>query len=138
MVPLVAPPPPGSVVVTTCQDDHQKVKGFLLRRDFWGFVPHLMRSGGAVHIVATWCVLTGGVNALRMCLLSFTLIFSFLCLVFKLPFFSLSSSLSLSFAIAPLYFCFSKLLSLRFFVLFLPMAAFLRYDFFSPSLLFVE
>ena len=27
-----SPPPPGSVVDLTCHDDHQKVKGFLLRR----------------------------------------------------------------------------------------------------------
>ena len=98
LVPSAAPP--SSVVVLACHDDHQKVKGFLLKCDSWGSVPRLMRSGGAVHIVATWHVLTGGVNAPLMCLLGFSLIFSFLCLVFKPHFFSLSSSLTLFFAIA--------------------------------------
>ena len=63
LVPSAAPP--GSVVIITCHDDHQKVKGCLPRHESWGFVPHLMRSGGtlmrsggAVHIVATWHVMS--------------------------------------------------------------------------------
>ena len=55
--------PLGSVVVMACHDDHQKMKGFLPRHGSWGIIPHLMRSGGTTHIVATWRVLTGGVNA---------------------------------------------------------------------------
>ena len=73
-----APPPPqGSVVVLTCHDNHQKVKGFLLRRDSWGFVLYLMRSGSTVHIVAMWCILTSGVNAPRVCLFGFPADFQF-------------------------------------------------------------
>ena len=52
--------PPGSVVVPACHDDHQKVKGFLLKHDYWGSVSHLMLSGSTIHIVATWLVLIGG------------------------------------------------------------------------------
>ena len=99
--------PPSFVVVFMCHDDDQKMKGFLSRHDFWGFVPHLMRSGNIVHIVVTWHILTSGVNTPLMCLLG--LIFDFLCLVFKHPFFFLSSLLSLSFAIAALCFFFSEL-----------------------------
>ena len=51
------------VIIVVCQDDHRKMKGFLTRHGSWGFVPHLMHSGDATHIVATWCVLTSGVNA---------------------------------------------------------------------------
>ena len=93
-----APPPPGSVVVLACHDDHQKVKGFLLKHDSWGSVPHLMCSGNAIHIVATWHILTGGVNAPLVCLLGF----------------SLSSSLSLFFAITVPCFFFFELFSLCF------------------------
>ena len=60
-IPLAAPL--GSVVVIACHDDHQKVKGFLPKHGSWDLVLHLMCSGSAVHIVATWCALTGGVNA---------------------------------------------------------------------------
>ena len=60
-VPLAAPS--SSVVILACHDNHQKVKGFLLRRDSWGFVPHLMHSGGARHVMAMWRVLSGGFNA---------------------------------------------------------------------------
>ena len=56
-----APPPPGFVVVITYHNDHQKMKGFLLKRDPWGSVPHLMRSGDAIRIVATLHVLIGGI-----------------------------------------------------------------------------
>ena len=100
LVPSAAPP--GSVVIITCHDDHQKVKGCLPRHESWGFVPHLMRSGGtlmrsggAVHIVATWHIMVGGVNAPLVRLFGFPLAFDFLCLVFKLPFSSLSSPLFL-------------------------------------------
>ena len=55
--------PPSFVVAIVCQDDNQKMKGFLTRHGSWGFVPHLMRSGGTTHIVATWHVLISGVNA---------------------------------------------------------------------------
>ena len=55
--------PPSSVVTMVCQDDHQKMKGFLTRHGSCGFVPHLMRSGSATHIMATWHVLISGVNA---------------------------------------------------------------------------
>ena len=55
--------PLGSVVIGACHDDHQKMNGFLPRHGSWGIVPHLMRSGGATRVVATWHVLTGGVNA---------------------------------------------------------------------------
>jgi len=53
----------GFVVIGACHDDHQKMKGFLPRHGSWGIVPHLMRSGGTTRIMATWHVLTGGVNA---------------------------------------------------------------------------
>ena len=56
--------PQGSVDVMVCNDDHQKMKGFLSRHGSWGFAPHLMHSGGATYIVATWSALTSGVNAL--------------------------------------------------------------------------
>ena len=46
---------PGFMVNMACQDDHQKVKVFLTRHGSWGFVPHLMRSGDATHIVAHLC-----------------------------------------------------------------------------------
>ena len=55
--------PLGSVVVVMCHDDHQKMKGFLIGHGSWDFGPHLMLSGGATHIMATWRVLTSGVNA---------------------------------------------------------------------------
>ena len=55
--------PLGFVVITMCQDDHQKMKGSVTRHGSWVFVPHLMRSGDTTRIVATWCVLTSGVNA---------------------------------------------------------------------------
>ena len=56
--------PPGFVVFVMCCDDHQKVKGFLIGCGSWDFAPHLMRGGGATHIVAMWYVLISGVNAL--------------------------------------------------------------------------
>ena len=59
--PISCPPPPGFVVVITYHNDHQKMKGFLLKRDPWGSVPHLMRSGDAIRIVATLHVLIGGI-----------------------------------------------------------------------------
>ena len=55
--------PLGSAVVVMCHDDHQKMKGFLIRHGSWDFAPHLMRRGGATHIIAMWRVLTSGVNA---------------------------------------------------------------------------
>ena len=67
------------MVVLMCHDDHQKMKGFLLRHGSWGSVPHLMRSGGTICIVATWYVMIGGFNAPLMCLLGFPLVFSFSC-----------------------------------------------------------
>ena len=39
------------------------MKGFLTKHGSGGIVPHLMRSGGTTHIMATWRVLTGRVNA---------------------------------------------------------------------------
>jgi len=39
------------------------MKGSLIQHGSWDFAPHLMRSGGATHIVAMWRVLTSGVNA---------------------------------------------------------------------------
>ena len=54
--------PPGSMVVVVCQDDHRKMKGFLIKHGSWGFVLHLMHSGSATHIMVTWRVLTSGVN----------------------------------------------------------------------------
>ena len=54
--------PPGSMDVVVCQDDHRKMKGFLTKHGSWGFVPYLMHSGSATHIVATWSVLTSGDN----------------------------------------------------------------------------
>ena len=39
------------------------VKGFLPRHDSWDLIPHLMHSGSAVHIIAMWRALTGGINA---------------------------------------------------------------------------
>ena len=86
--------PSGSIVVVMCHDDHQKMKGFLIGHGSWDFTPHLMIGGGATHIMATWCVLTSGVNAPIVWLLGFLLNFSFCALIFKLPFFSLSPSLS--------------------------------------------
>ena len=87
LVPSAAPP--GSVVIITCHDDHQKVKGCLPRHESWGFVPHLMRSGGTlmrsggvVHIVATWHVMAGGVNAPLVWLFGFPTSFQFFCVWF--------------------------------------------------------
>ena len=80
LVPSTAPP--GSVVVFTCHNDHQKVKGFLLKHDSWGFIPLLMRSGGAKHVVATWHVLSGGFNALLRVTLGFPANFQFSVLSF--------------------------------------------------------
>ena len=77
--------PPGSVVVVACHDNHQKMEGFLPRHGSWGIIPHLMRSGSAMLIVAMWRVLISGVNASFVWLLGFPLNFNFLCLVFKLP-----------------------------------------------------
>ena len=51
------------VIIVVCQDDHRKMKGSMTRHGSWGFIPHLMRSGGVTRIVATWRVLTSGVNA---------------------------------------------------------------------------
>ena len=72
------------MVVIACCDDHQKVKGCLPRHDSWGFVLHLMRSGGAlmrgdnaVHIMATWHVIAGGVNAPLVWLFGFPIGFQF-------------------------------------------------------------
>ena len=55
--------PPGSMVIVICHDDHQKMKGFVIQHGSWDFAPHLMHSGDATHTVATWRVLTSGVNA---------------------------------------------------------------------------
>ena len=55
--------PSSSVVIAACHDDHQKAKGFLPRHDYWDLIPHLMHSGSAVHIIAMWRALTGGINA---------------------------------------------------------------------------
>ena len=64
------------MVVLACHDDHQKVKGFLLKRVYWGFSPYLMRSGNAKHVMATWLALSGGFNApLRVTLGFFFLVF---------------------------------------------------------------
>ena len=73
------PPPPGSLVVLTCHDDHRKMKGFLLKHDSWNSVPHLMRSGSVVCVMAMWHVLIGGFDAPLVCLLGFLLVFSFSC-----------------------------------------------------------
>ena len=78
---------PGSMVVPACHNKGQKVKGFLHKHTSWDPVLHLMCSGSVVHIVATWCALIGGVNAPLMWLSGFPLVLSFLCRVFKLPFF---------------------------------------------------
>ena len=56
--------PPGSMVVVMCHDDHQKMKGFLIGHGSWDFTPRLMRGGGTTRVMATWRVLTNGVNAL--------------------------------------------------------------------------
>ena len=93
--------PPGFVIVIACHDDHQKVKGCFPRYDSWGFVPRLVRSGGAlmrngsaVHIVATWQIMVGGVNAPLVWLSGFPTDFQFFCVWFLNPLFSsLSSSL---------------------------------------------
>ena len=65
------------MIVLVCHDDHQKVKGFLLKHDSWGSVPHLVRSGGATHVVATWCVLSDEVNAPLLVPLRFPSVFQF-------------------------------------------------------------
>ena len=65
------------LIVLACHDDHQKVIGFLLRCGSWGFVPHLVRSGSATHIVAIWLVLSGGFNAPLLLPLRFLAIFQF-------------------------------------------------------------
>ena len=70
------------MAVLVCHDDRQKVKGFLLKCDFWGFIPHLMRSGGARHVVATWHVLSGGFNAPLHVTLGFPTVFQFFVLNF--------------------------------------------------------
>ena len=113
----------------------RKWKAFLPRHGSWGFVPHLMHSGSTTYIMATWRVLTDRVNAHFVWLLGFQLNFSFLCLVFKLPLFSLHffqlsiialcfffSNLlwfSSSFRILWLSFCILWLLPLRYVSLFL-------------------
>ena len=78
--------PLGSMVIIACHDDHQKVKGCLPKHDSWGFVPHLMQSGGAlmhsggaVYIVATWHVMAGGVNVPLVWLFGFPAGFHFFC-----------------------------------------------------------
>ena len=124
--------PLGSMVGLACHDDHQKVKGFLPRHDSWGSVPHLMSSGGAVPIVVTWHILMGRFDAPFVCLSSFPLIFSFLCPVFELPFFFLSSSLSLLCVIVSLCYFSYNFLHFSF-----SGVAPLRYGFFSLSLFFV-
>ena len=55
--------PLGFMVIMACQDDHQKMKGFLTGHDSWDFDPHLMCSVSVTHIMATWHVLINGVNA---------------------------------------------------------------------------
>ena len=127
--------PPSSMVVIACHDDHQKVKGFLSRHGSWDLVPHLMHNGGVLHIMATWRALTSGVNAPLVWFLGSPLVLSFLCLVFKLPFFYLSPSL---FPLFRLY-C-SMLLLLRavlpcdFLELFLSVVAFFEVCLFSHLL----
>ena len=81
--------PPSSVAVIVCCDDHQKVKGCLPRHDSWGFILRLMQSGGAlmcsdgsVHIVVTWHVMAGGVNAPLVWLFGFLVGFQFFCVWF--------------------------------------------------------
>ena len=86
--------PSGSMVVMIYHENYQKMKGFLIRHGSWDFAPHLMHGGSATHIMATWRVLTSGVNAPIVWLLGFPLNFSFCTLVFKLSFFSFSPSLS--------------------------------------------
>ena len=56
--------PPSSVVIVMSHNDHQKMKGFLFEYGSWDFTPRLMRGGGATRVMATWRVLTNGVNAL--------------------------------------------------------------------------
>lgn len=70
------------MVVLACHDDRQKVKGFLLRCDSWGFVLHLMRSNDARHVVATWHVLSGGFNTPLHVTLEFPTVFQFFVLSF--------------------------------------------------------
>ena len=50
------------VVVMMCNDEHKKMKGFLVEYGSGDFAPHLMRGGGTTCIMATWHVLTSGVN----------------------------------------------------------------------------
>ena len=79
-------------------------------------------------------------NALLMCLSGFPLIFNFLCpVLFKLPFFSLCSSLSLFCAIIALCLSFFELFFLHFYAPFLSGIVSLRYDSPPPpvSLFFV-
>ena len=95
----VAPPPPKVLwsslhVMTTTK----RWKVSYSKMTLGVFFPHLMCSGNAVHIVATWHILTSGVNAPLVCLLGF----------------SLSSSLSFFFAITVPCFFFSGLFSLRY------------------------
>ena len=68
-------------------DGHQKAKGFFFIFYFfyvsWDFPPHLLCSGGAGCVVATWCDLRGVNLMLHSVWLSvFLLFFSFLCLAF--------------------------------------------------------
>ena len=53
--------PPSSMVILTCHDDQQKMKGPLPRHVFWGSAPYLMHSGGAIHVVAMWHIMIGGI-----------------------------------------------------------------------------
>lgn len=114
----------------------------MVRCDSWGSIPHLMHSGDAVHIMAMWCVLIGGVNAPCVCLFGFLADFQFFVLVFRPHLISFLFFLHFPF-LSPLLLCASSSLSCSpcdFFALFLSVAAFLlfRYVFFFPSLLLVE
>ena len=108
------------MVIIVCHDDHQKVEGCLPKHDSWGFVPCLTQSGGAlmcnggtVHIVATWHVMAGGVNAPLVWLFGFLASFQFFCVWF-LNFLSLLFFLHFFFSLSIVALC------LSFFKLFSP------------------
>ena len=115
--------PQDSVVVMAHHDDHQKMKSFLPIHGSWGNIPYLMHSGDATHIVATWRVLINGINASVVWLLGFPLNFSFLSLVFKLPFSLCLFTFSNSFTIIALCSFFYDLFHLAIFFELRPVVA---------------
>ena len=73
--------PPGSVVVTVVMAT-KKRKVFFFFGFSWDFPSHLLCSGGAGCVVATWCGLRGEINAPPRVTLGFPVVFQFSVLSF--------------------------------------------------------